>query len=48
MDLIAQRIQLLGGVSIAMAHDVAEMTRIPRPPMVRGSSRADFTAAGSA
>ncbi len=31
VDSIAERIQLLGGVSIAMAHDVAEMTMIPRP-----------------
>jgi len=28
VDAIAERIQLLGGVSIAMAHDVAEMTLI--------------------
>src|SRR5712675_2180787 len=32
VDAIAERIQLLGGVSIAMAHDVAEATLIPRPP----------------
>ena len=31
VDEIAERIQSLGGVSIAMAHDVAEMTLIPRP-----------------
>ena len=31
VDAIAERIQLLGGVSIAMAHDVAETTLIPRP-----------------
>ena len=31
VDSIAERIQLLGGISIAMAHDVAEMTMIPRP-----------------
>ena len=31
VDSIAERIQLLGGVSIAMAHDVAEMTMVPRP-----------------
>jgi starvation-inducible DNA-binding protein len=30
-DEIAERIELLGGVSIAMAHDVADMTLIPRP-----------------
>ena len=35
VDAIAERIQLLGGVSIAMAHDVAEMTIIPRPPKGR-------------
>jgi starvation-inducible DNA-binding protein len=35
VDGIAERIQLLGGVSIAMAHDVAEMTLIPRPPKGR-------------
>jgi starvation-inducible DNA-binding protein len=34
VDTIAERIQLLGGVSIAMAADVAETTIIPRP--VRG------------
>ena len=32
VDLIAERIQLLGGVSIAMGGDVAETTRIQRPP----------------
>jgi starvation-inducible DNA-binding protein len=35
VDTVAERIQLLGGVSIAMAHDVAEMTLIPRPPRGR-------------
>ena len=35
VDTIAERIQLLGGISIAMAHDVAELTRIPRPPKGR-------------
>jgi starvation-inducible DNA-binding protein len=35
VDAIAERIQLLGGVSIAMAHDVAEMTLVPRPPKGR-------------
>ncbi len=35
VDAIAERIQSLGGVSIAMAHDVAEMTLIPRPPRDR-------------
>ncbi len=35
VDAVAERIQSLGGVSIAMAHDVAEMTLIPRPPRGR-------------
>jgi starvation-inducible DNA-binding protein len=35
VDLIAERIQLLGGVSVAMAHDVAETTLVPRPPKGR-------------
>ena len=35
VDTIADRIQLLGGVSIAMAADVAETTIIPRPPRGR-------------
>lgn len=35
VDTIAERIQLLGGLSIAMAHDVAETTRIERPPKGR-------------
>jgi starvation-inducible DNA-binding protein len=35
VDTIAERIQLLGGLSVAMAHDVAELTRIPRPPKGR-------------
>jgi len=35
VDAIAERIQLLGGVSIAMAADVAETTQIERPPRGR-------------
>jgi starvation-inducible DNA-binding protein len=35
VDLIAERIMQLGGVSIAMSADVAEMTLIPRPPKGR-------------
>ena len=35
VDAIAERIQLLGGISIGMAHDVAETTFIPRPPRGR-------------
>src|SRR5438132_11045977 len=32
VDTIAERIQILGGVSIAMAADVAETTQLERPP----------------
>jgi len=35
VDAIAERIQMLGGVGIAVAHDVAERTLIPRPPKGR-------------
>ena len=35
VDSIAERIQALGGVSLAMAADVAEMTKIERPPRGR-------------
>ncbi len=35
VDTIAERIQLLGGVSLAMAHDIAETTQIERPPRGR-------------
>ena len=32
VDQLAERIQTLGGISLAMAPDVAETTTIPRPP----------------
>lgn len=35
VDKIAERIQLLGGLAVAMAADVADMTIIERPPMGR-------------
>src|SRR4051812_42598445 len=35
VDTIAERIQLLGGVSLAMAADIAETTQIARPPRGR-------------
>ncbi len=35
VDTIAERIQLLGGLAIAMAADVAETTQIARPPRGR-------------
>src|SRR5260370_25246591 len=36
VDSIAERIQLLGGASIAMAPHVAATTRLDRPPRGRG------------
>src|SRR6201987_455831 len=33
IDELAERVQILGGVSIAMAHDVAATTRIERVPI---------------
>jgi starvation-inducible DNA-binding protein len=35
VDGIAERVQLLGGLAIAMAHDVAETAQIERPPRGR-------------
>jgi starvation-inducible DNA-binding protein len=35
VDELAERVQILGGVSIAMAHDVAANTRIERAPIDR-------------
>ena len=35
VDEIAERIQLLGGISVAMAADVVELTGIERPPQGR-------------
>ena len=44
VDSIAERVQILGGVSIAMAHDVAETTTIERPPRGREAVRSRFPA----
>jgi starvation-inducible DNA-binding protein len=35
VDTIAERIQLLGGVAVSVAHDVAEKTTLERPPIDR-------------
>lgn len=35
VDTIAERIQILGGIAVAMAHDVAELTSLPRIPRDR-------------
>src|SRR5271170_1120986 len=35
VDTIAERIQLLGGVAVALSHDIAELTRLERAPRDR-------------
>ena len=35
VDLLAERVMMLGGVSLAMSADVAETTLVPRPPKGR-------------
>ncbi|WP_437674200.1 Dps family protein [Sorangium sp. So ce131] len=35
IDALGERIQTLGGIALAMAHDVAESTKIERPPRGR-------------
>jgi len=42
VDLIAERIQLLGGVTLAMAADVAETTQIERPRVVGRKSQSNY------
>jgi starvation-inducible DNA-binding protein len=37
MDALAERVQTLGGVALALAHDVAEESRIARAPRGRES-----------
>jgi starvation-inducible DNA-binding protein len=38
MDALAERVQTLGGVALALAHDVVEETRIARAPRGRESA----------
>ena len=42
VDMIAERIQMLGGVALAMAPDIAETTLIPRPPKGREAAPAQI------
>ena len=42
VDMIAERIQMLGGVALAMAPDIAEATLIPRPPKGRETAPAQI------
>lgn len=41
-DVLAERVQTLGGVSIAMAHDLADLTAIPRCPKGREDTENQF------
>ncbi len=43
VDTIAERIMSLGGVSVAMSHDVAELTMIRRPPKGRENPAMQIT-----
>ena len=43
VDSIAERIQILGGISLAMAADIAEETNIPRPPRGREPAAAQLS-----
>jgi starvation-inducible DNA-binding protein len=42
VDLVAERIQILGGISVAMGADAAELTCIPRPPRGRETPAAQI------
>jgi starvation-inducible DNA-binding protein len=42
VDAIAERIQMLGGVALAMGADIAETTLIARPPRGREHARAQI------
>ncbi len=42
VDGIAERVMMLGGISIAMAQDVAETSIIPRPPRGRETAEAQI------
>ncbi len=35
VDALAERIQALGGIAVSVAHDIAEQTRVERPPIGR-------------
>lgn len=43
MDALAERVQMLGGVALALAHDVAEESRIARAPRGRETVPAQLT-----
>jgi starvation-inducible DNA-binding protein len=41
-DLVGERVQAIGGISVAMGADAAEMTRIPRAPRGREAPEAQI------
>jgi starvation-inducible DNA-binding protein len=43
IDEVAERVMTLGGVAVAVAHDVAEMTFIPRSPKGRETAPVQLT-----
>jgi starvation-inducible DNA-binding protein len=43
VDLIAERVQSLGGVALAMGVDASEVTKIPRPPRGREEAPAQIS-----
>jgi len=43
VDLLAERVQSLGGVSLAMGADASEVTKIPRPPRGREPASAQIS-----
>jgi starvation-inducible DNA-binding protein len=43
VDEVAERVQILGGISIAMAQDVADTTMIPRVPRGREEARVQIS-----
>ena len=47
VDELAERVQQLGGVTVAMAHDVAERTKIERAPIGREPAAAQISPVGS-
>jgi starvation-inducible DNA-binding protein len=43
VDLLAERVQSLGGVALAMGVDASEVTKIPRPPRGREQASAQIS-----
>jgi starvation-inducible DNA-binding protein len=43
VDTLAERVQTLGGLAVAMAHDIVELSQIDRPPRGREDVAAQLT-----